>query len=40
MEISPDDSLLFPKFYLVPELEEWLMENVKAWIADRPPWMT
>ncbi len=38
--ISPDDTLLFPKFYLVPELEEWLAENVKGWMADRPHWMT
>jgi radical SAM superfamily enzyme YgiQ (UPF0313 family) len=38
--ISPDDDLLLPKFYLVRELEEWLSETVKTWIADRPHWMT
>ena len=38
--ISPDDDLLLPKFYLVRELEEWLLETVKTWMADRPHWMT
>jgi radical SAM superfamily enzyme YgiQ (UPF0313 family) len=38
--ISPDDDLLFPKFYLVRELEEWLLETVKTWMADRSHWMT
>ena len=38
--ISPDYDLLLPKFYLVRELEEWLSETVKTWIADRPHWMT
>jgi len=37
--ISPDDDLLLPKFYLVGELEEWLLETVKTWMADRPHWM-
>ncbi|MFH2074918.1 MAG: radical SAM protein [Pseudomonadota bacterium] len=38
--ISPDDDLLLPKFYLVRELEEWLLETVKTWMADRPHWIT
>jgi radical SAM superfamily enzyme YgiQ (UPF0313 family) len=38
--ISPDYDLLLPKFYLVRELEEWLSETLKTWIADRPHWMT
>ena len=38
--ISPDCDLLLPKFYLVRELEEWLSETVKTWMADRPHWMT
>jgi hypothetical protein len=35
-----DYDLLLPIFYLVRELEEWLSETVKTWIADRPHWMT
>ncbi|MCX5824812.1 MAG: radical SAM protein [Deltaproteobacteria bacterium] len=38
--ISPTDDLLLPKFYLVRGIEEWLSETVKAWMADRPHWMT
>ncbi|MBU2228170.1 MAG: radical SAM protein [Proteobacteria bacterium] len=38
--ILPDDDLLHPKFYLAERLEEWLPEIVKAWMADRPHWMT
>ncbi|MFB0508481.1 MAG: radical SAM protein, partial [Thermodesulfobacteriota bacterium] len=32
--ISPDDDLLFPKFYVVRGLEDWLHESVTAWIAE------
>ncbi len=38
--MPPGDNLLHPRFYLVRELEEWLSETVKTWIADRPHWMT
>jgi radical SAM superfamily enzyme YgiQ (UPF0313 family) len=38
--ISPTDDLLLPKFYLIRGIEEWLSETVKAWMADRPHWMT
>jgi radical SAM superfamily enzyme YgiQ (UPF0313 family) len=38
--ILPGDNLLFPKFYLVKNLKDWLRETVKAWIAHRPHWMT
>jgi hypothetical protein len=38
--ISPDDDLLFPKFYVVRGLEDWLHESVTAWIAERPSWST
>ncbi len=38
--ISPNDSLLFPRFYVVQGLEDWLHETVKEWAADRPNWMT
>jgi radical SAM superfamily enzyme YgiQ (UPF0313 family) len=38
--IAPDDDLLRPQFYLVPELQEWLPETVKRWMAERPHWMS
>ena len=38
--ISPDDDLLFPKFYVVRGLEDWLHESVTAWMAERPSWST
>lgn len=34
--ISPDDDLLFPKFYVVRGLEDWLHENLRAWMTERP----
>ncbi|MDD5231766.1 MAG: radical SAM protein [Syntrophales bacterium] len=34
--ISPDDNLLFPKFYVVRGMYEWLQETVQAWKKDRP----
>jgi radical SAM superfamily enzyme YgiQ (UPF0313 family) len=37
--ITPDDNLLFPKFYIVPELEDWLLEAVSQYMADRPNWV-
>ena len=37
--ILPEDNLLFPKFYLVKTLTDWLPETVKIWMADRPHWM-
>jgi radical SAM superfamily enzyme YgiQ (UPF0313 family) len=33
--IPPDDDLLFPKFYMVRGLEDWLRETVMAWMADK-----
>jgi len=38
--MTAEDDLMHPKFYLVRELEAWLSETVKTWIADRPHWMT
>jgi radical SAM superfamily enzyme YgiQ (UPF0313 family) len=38
--ISPDDDLLFPRFYMVTELEDWLSEIVRDWMAERPHWVT
>ena len=37
--ISPDDDLLFPRFYMVPELNDWIHETAKRWKADRPHWV-
>jgi len=38
--IRPDDNLLFPKFYVVANIREWLNETVKVWTSERPHWMT
>ena len=37
--ITPDDDLLFPKFYMVPDLDEWLRSTVSEWMKGRPHWM-
>ncbi|MBE9530984.1 MAG: hypothetical protein IMF00_06935 [Proteobacteria bacterium] len=37
--ITPDDDLLFPRFYLVKGLEDWLRETVKKYMAERPNWI-
>jgi radical SAM superfamily enzyme YgiQ (UPF0313 family) len=37
--ISPEDDLLQPTFYLVPNLKDWLPERVEAYRAARP-WVT
>ena len=34
--ISPGDSLLYPRFYLVEELKPWLLDTVTRWAKDRP----
>ena len=38
--ISPDDDLLFPKFYMARGLEDWLRKTAKLWMKERPHWMT
>ena len=38
--IQPSDDLLFPKFYMVKGLEDWLRETVMAWMVERPNWLT
>lgn len=38
--ITPDDDLLFPRFYVVKGLEDWLRETVKNYMADRPNWIS
>jgi hypothetical protein len=37
--ISPDDNLLFPRYYMVKEIEDWLRETVDRWMVDRPNWV-
>lgn len=37
--IKPDDTLLFPRFYMEEGLEGWLDETVKAFTASRPNWI-
>ncbi|MCP4757477.1 MAG: radical SAM protein [Proteobacteria bacterium] len=37
--IEADRNLLFPTFYMVPDLEDWLRENVTKWRDERPHWI-
>lgn len=37
--IPPEDSLLFPKFYIEKGMEEWIRKTVEAWMKDRPNWI-
>jgi radical SAM superfamily enzyme YgiQ (UPF0313 family) len=34
--ISPDEDLLLPRFYLTPELRDWLPERVATYKSSRP----
>jgi radical SAM superfamily enzyme YgiQ (UPF0313 family) len=36
--VSPEDDLLFPRFYIVREIEGWIRETVSAWMSCRPHW--
>lgn len=38
--IRPDDTLLFPRFYLDGHLAQWLQITVSEWVKDRPHWIT
>jgi len=38
-QVRPDDNLLLPRFYMAPELRDWLPETVRNWAAGRPGWM-
>lgn len=38
--ITAQDNLLFPRFYIVRGLEDWLREIVSECIAERPNWMS
>jgi len=37
--VSPDDNLLFPRYYMVKEIEGWLKETVNRLMAERPNWV-
>jgi radical SAM superfamily enzyme YgiQ (UPF0313 family) len=37
--IAPDDDLLFPKFYMVKGLEDWLKETVARQIKEHRNWI-
>ena len=38
--ILPEENLLFPRFYIVSKLKDWMHETVRVWMADRPHWMS
>lgn len=38
--VAPDDDLLFPTFYVVKGLRDWLYEIVEDWMSERPNWMS
>ena len=38
--ISPEDNLLYPRFYIVPKLEGWLRKTVSTWMESRSNWMS
>jgi radical SAM superfamily enzyme YgiQ (UPF0313 family) len=37
--VAPDDDLLFPRYYMVKEIEDWLRKTVTRWMAERPNWV-
>ena len=37
--IGADTNLLQPCFYIAPDLDAWLWETVRAWMAERPHWI-
>ena len=38
--VAADDDLLFPTFYVVKGLRDWLYEIVEDWMSKRPNWMS
>ncbi|MGO8879016.1 MAG: B12-binding domain-containing radical SAM protein [Desulfomonilaceae bacterium] len=38
--VSPDDNLLEPQFYLVPNLQDWIRGVVDEWMSSRPNWVS
>ena len=37
--IQPGDNLLFPRFYVVSSLRDWLYDTIHLWMVDRHHWM-
>ena len=37
--IASQDELLFPRFYLARDLEDWLPDTLRDWAITRPHWM-
>jgi len=37
--VEPDDSLLWPKFYLAPAVREWIWEYLEEVSARHPQWI-
>jgi radical SAM superfamily enzyme YgiQ (UPF0313 family) len=37
--VAPDDDLLFPRFYIRKEIEDWIRQTAKEWVAKRPNWV-
>jgi radical SAM superfamily enzyme YgiQ (UPF0313 family) len=38
--ILNEEELLFPIFYMVKDLSDWMNDIVKVWMADRPHWVS
>jgi len=38
-KIVPNDSLLFPKFYIENGMEAWIRKTVAAWMKNRSNWI-
>jgi radical SAM superfamily enzyme YgiQ (UPF0313 family) len=38
-KISPDDNLLYPKFYIENNIEAWIRKTVDEWMKERPNWI-
>ncbi len=37
--IAEDDDLLFPRFYIVRDLRDWLKKSLDEWMPEHPNWM-
>jgi radical SAM superfamily enzyme YgiQ (UPF0313 family) len=37
--IAPDDDLLFPRYYMVKEIEDWLKHRTNRLLSERPNWV-
>jgi radical SAM superfamily enzyme YgiQ (UPF0313 family) len=38
--IEPEDDLFYPKFYMEPGLEDFILQTVEEWTKERPNWNT